>query len=471
MLQIETPELCVIGAGAAGLSVAAGAAQLGVSTMLIEKNLMGGDCLNFGCVPSKSLIASARLNYEARRWSLLGIVGEHPSSSQPLIRDHIKRVIATIAPHDSQARFEGLGAEVVRGTARFLDERSLEVSGRIVRARRFVIASGSRPSIPKISGLADIKYLTNETVFDLESTPDRLLVIGGGPIGCELGQAFRRLGSLVTLVDVDRILAKEDPSLANIVANRLISEGIELHQGALVRQAWPDKSIEVDHDGTTLKISPTHILVATGRTPTIECLGLDEAGVTYSTKGIRVDRRLRTTNRAIFALGDAIEGPQLTHAGSYQAGIVIRNAIFRFPAKTSYSALPRVTYTDPEIAQVGLTEEEARQEGNFVEAIETKFETIDRAIIEHRPEGLIKIVLGRRGRVIGAGIVGHGAGELITPWVLAIQQHLKIRAMADLIVPYPTFSEISKRSASGYFASKLFSDRTRKLVRLLAKLP
>lgn len=467
-------DIAVIGGGSGGLSVAAGAAQLGAEVVLIEKGRMGGDCLNFGCVPSKSLIAAAHAAHTVRSAGRFGVNGHEPAIDFIKVRDHVRGVIATIAPHDSVERFESLGVRVLQGAGRFVGPNAVEVSGRRVEARRFVIATGSSAAIPPIPGLDTTGFLTNETIFDLDTRPDHLIVLGGGPIGVELAQAHRRLGARVTVVEMARVLGRDDPDAAAVVRARLVAEGIDLREGVKVTRiakAGNGVSLTLDGPDGASVIEGSHLLVAAGRRANVRGLDLEAAGVTYSERGIEVDARLRTTNKRIFAIGDVAGGLQFTHVAGYHAGIVIRNALFRMPAKADHGAVPWVTYTDPELAHVGLTEAQAKERhGDLARATVWQFEENDRAQAERETEGLIKVVTGARGRVLGATIAGPHAGELILPWVLAVGRGLKIGAMAGVIAPYPTLSEVSKRAASAYFTPALFSERTRKVVRLLRHL-
>jgi len=462
------PDLCIIGAGSAGLAVAAGAAQMGAEIVLVERGLMGGDCLNFGCVPSKSLLAAARLADLARRGAALGIISARPDADFAAAADGVQKVIAAIAPNDSVERFEGLGVRVLRREARFTSPRTLRAGEIEIQPRRFVIATGSHPAIPAIPGIADVPYFTNETIFANRERPSHLIVIGGGPIGVEMAQAHCRLGAQVTVLDVGPVLPRDDPELVETLTGRLTCEGIAIRPGVEITGIERDgDTIVVLADGE--RILGSHLLVAAGRRPSIEALDLPAAGIGATPKGITVDARLRTTNRRAFAIGDVAGGPQFTHVALYHAGIVIRNALFRLPAKVDYRALPWVTYTDPELAQVGLTEAAAHAAGEDARVLRWPFSQNDRAQTERDIEGLVKIMLGRNGRVIGASILGAGAGDLILPWALAISQKLKIGALANLIVPYPTRGEASKRAAGCYYTPTLFSPRTRRLVRLLAR--
>jgi pyruvate/2-oxoglutarate dehydrogenase complex dihydrolipoamide dehydrogenase (E3) component len=466
-----TPDLCVIGAGSAGLSVAAGAAQLGADAVLIEADKMGGDCLNYGCVPSKALLAAARAADSIRRAHRFGIRAGEPVVDFRAVHDHVHGVIAVIAPHDSEERFTGLGVRVLRAKARFTGPRELAVGDAQISARRFVIATGSRPLVPPIPGLDRVPYLTNETVFDLTERPRHLLVLGGGPIGCELAQAFRRLGAAVSIVEMATLLPKDDPDLVDIVRKRLQDDGIALYERTKVTGAEPTgDGIALRTEGAGAdRIDGSHLLVAAGRRANIADLDLAAAGVAHTANAITVDARLRTSNRRVYAIGDAIGGLQFTHLAGYHAGIVIRNALFRWPARVHLRALPWVTYTDPELAQVGLTEAAARAAGHDVRIVQSPFAQNDRAQTERTTDGLVKVVVTARGRILGTSIVGPHAGELIHTWVLAIANNLKIGALATMIAPYPTLGEASKRAAGNFYAPKLFNTRTRTLVRFLRR--
>jgi pyruvate/2-oxoglutarate dehydrogenase complex dihydrolipoamide dehydrogenase (E3) component len=466
-------DLCVIGGGSGGLSVAAGAVQMGASVALVERGRMGGDCLNFGCVPSKALLAAGRAALAARQSERFGIVAGVRPVDGKRVHDHVHAVIAAIAPNDSVERFEGLGVTVIRDHARFVAPDEIETGGRRIRARRFVIATGSSPQVPSIPGLDAISFLTNETIFDLQELPTKLLVVGGGAIGVELGQAFRELGAEVTVIEQATILPHDDPELVSVVRMRLGALGVVLHENtelAEVRGVAGALMATVTRDGTERQIEGTHILIAVGRRPTMDGLGLEAAGVAYSPDGITVDRRLRTTNRRIFAVGDIVGGPRFTHVAGYQAGIVLRNVLFRIPAKVDYRRVPRVTYTHPELAQVGLTEARARAVHREVTVLRASFGENDRAQAERSTDGLVKVLTDRRGRVLGAGIVGPSAGELIQTWVLAMSRRLRVGAVATMVAPYPTLGEANKRAAGNFYAPKLFSERTRAIVRLLARL-
>lgn len=472
-------DLCIIGAGSAGLSVAAGASQLGARVVLCESRAMGGDCLNYGCVPSKSVIAAARAAEAIRTAPRFGVRAGAPEIDYAALRAHVRGVIAAIAPNDSVERFTGLGVRVTRAKAGFTGPDTVEAGGTVIKARRFVIATGSSPAVPPIPGLArdgetgGVPFLTNETIFDLAVRPDHLIVIGGGPIGCELAQAHRRLGARVTLIEAQSLLPKDDPELVDFVRRRLRRDGIEILEGAKVARVEGgagNLAVAVLTDGGERRIAGSHLLVATGRKPSVDGLDLKAAGVEYTPQGITVDDRLRTTNKRIFAIGDVTGGYRFTHVAGYHAGIVIRNALFRLPAKVDYRAVPWVTYTDPELANVGLTEQQAVSRGGPIRILRWPFHDNDRAQTEHETEGLVKVIATKSGHVLGAGIVGAQAGELIQLWGLVIAKRLKLGDVAGMIAPYPTRGEASKRAAMSFYAPKLFAPFTRRLVQLLGRL-
>lgn len=471
--NVVTTDLCVIGAGAAGLSVAATAGLLGVPVVLIERGLMGGDCLNAGCVPSKALIAAARTAHDIRQAGRFGLKVAPPLVERARLLAHVQGVIDDIAPTDSVARYRALGVTVIEATARFLDPRTVEADGRIIRARRFVIATGAGPALAPIPGLATVPYLTNETIFTLQEAPRRLVIIGGGPIGLELAQAHRRLGSEVTVIEAGQVLGREDRELANVVRHALVREGVRLIEGAKVtrvQEVTSGVALDLEGQGAPEMLNASHLLVATGRAPRLGGLGLEAAGIAFDAKGITVDAGLRTTNRKVYAIGDCNGGPQFTHVAGYQAGLVIRSAIFRAPVKVDYRAIPRVTYTDPELATVGLSEEQARAEQKGVQVYRWPFSEIDRARAERDTAGLIKVVVSRKGRVLGAALAGPRAGELIAPWVLALRKNLTIADMADAVMPYPTLSEIAKRAAVQSYAAQLRNPWLGRIIRLLRLL-
>jgi pyruvate/2-oxoglutarate dehydrogenase complex dihydrolipoamide dehydrogenase (E3) component len=475
MSEVRNVDICVIGAGSGGLSVAAGAVQMGASVALFERGKMGGDCLNYGCVPSKALLAAGHAAAHYGHTAQFGVDGRSASVDFAAVNDHVHGVIGGIAPHDSVERFTDLGVAVYQEGARFSGPREvIGDNGTKIRARRFVIATGSSPAVPPIPGLGKVPFLTNETIFNQRELPAHLIVVGGGPIGLEMAQAHRQLGAKVTVLEAMKIMGPDDRELVAVVRARLEAEGITIHEGAKVvsvKSAEGAISVSCESDGKNFEVTGSHILVAAGRAPNLSSLDLDAAGIVHDRRGIEVDARLRTTNKRVFAIGDVAGKYQFTHIAGYHAGIVIKNALFRLPAKLNYDAVPWVTYTDPELANVGLSEAAARElHGDGVKVVTASFEENDRARTERRTDGFVKVVVGRKGRVLGAGMVGAHAGELIQPWILAISQKMKIGAVAQMIVPYPTRGEINKRAAGAYYTPSLFSDRTKKVVRLLAKL-
>jgi len=454
--MIET-DICVIGAGSGGLSVAAGAAQMGARVVLIEGHKMGGDCLNYGCVPSKALLAAGKAAAAQRR-AFAGVAAGVPQIDYAGAKDHVAQVIAHIEPHDSQERFEGLGVTVIRDWARFTGPREVQAGGQTIRARRFVIATGSRPFIPPIPGVHDVPFLTNETIFDLREAPGHLLVIGGGPIGLEMAQAHRRLGCRVRVIEGASALGRDDPEAAALVLAKLRAEGVEIiEQAPVQRIGGRAGAIEVEVAGGTLFLG-THLLVAVGRQPALDRLGLQAAGIETERGAVKVDDRLRSTNRRVYAIGDAAGRGQFTHVAGYQAGVVIRALLFALPARARADHIPRVTYTDPELAQVGLTESEARaRHGAALTVLRLGFDANDRALAEGHGEGLIKLMV-HKGRPVGVTIAGPGAGEMIGLWSLALANRLKLGAIAATVFPYPTLQELSKRIAGAYFTPKLFDN-------------
>jgi len=472
MTETLTPDVCVVGAGSAGLVVAAGAAQLGLDVVLIERALMGGDCLNRGCVPSKALLAAARLADMQRRGAAFGVAPIEPHVDFAKVMDHVAATIAAIAPNDSVERFAGLGVRVLMEEARFIGRTELKAGPHRIRSRRIVLATGSRPAAPPIPGLSDLPYFTNETLFANRILPGHLIVIGGGPIGLEMAQAHRRLGARVTVLEAADFLPKDDPELAAIVVARLRAEGIDLRAPARIARAerTPAGLALVLEDGE--RFEGTHLLVAAGRTPTLDGLGLEKAGIAFTRRGITVDRRLRTSNRNVWAIGDCNGLYAFTHMAGYEASLFIRGALFRAPARLDASIVPWATYTDPELAQVGLSEKAAREKhSDSVHVLRWRLAENDRAQAERETDGLVKVITTRRGRILGATIAAPHAGELIQPWCLAIGKRLGISALASFVPPYPTLGEASKRAAGSAFTEALFGPRTRRLVRLLARLP
>lgn len=472
MERIRT-DICVIGAGSGGLSVAAGAVQMGARVVLVEGAEMGGDCLNTGCVPSKALIASAHVAAVMRGAGAFGIGAVEPAVDFGAVKDRVAEAVAEIAPHDSVERFEGLGCRVLRGWARFTSPREVVVGDVTVRARRFVIATGSRAVVPDIPGIDTVPVLTNETIFELRERPAHLLVLGGGPIGIEMAQAHLRLGSAVTVVEAGRCLGREDAAAAAVVLGRLRAEGGDIIEGAgVVRLRRMDGGIEaVLSDGRTL--TGTHLLVAAGRRAELGRLDLVAGGVAHDMAGVKLTAGLRSVSNArVYVVGDAAGQGQFTHLAAYQAGVVIRQAVLGLPAKVRADHIPRVTYSDPELAQVGPTEDEARARfGAALAVVQAEYAKNDRAIATGRTEGFAKLLVVK-GRVIGATVVGADAGEGIAPLALAVATRMKVSALAGVVLPYPTLSELGKRAAGAYFAPKLFANPwLKRVVRLVQRLP
>jgi pyruvate/2-oxoglutarate dehydrogenase complex dihydrolipoamide dehydrogenase (E3) component len=473
MAEFLTPDICIIGAGAGGLSVAIAAAALKVPVVLVESARMGGECLNTGCVPSKALLAAAKRAETIRQALPFGVGPACPAVDFARVHQHVEDVMATLAPNDSVARLVGLGVRVIGGTGRFIDPDTVAVGDDVkIRARRVVIATGSAPALPSIAGLEHVPYLTNETIFRLTECPPHLIVIGAGPGGLELAQAHRRLGARVTVLEAAAALSRQDPESAAIVLNELRREGIAIQEGVSIESVHQGANVRVRLTGPrgNQAIEGSHILIATGRRPRIEALDLKVAGIASGPQGIQVDKRLLTTNRTVYAIGDVIGGPQLTPVSSYHAGLVIRNAVFRLPTDRHTGVIPAVVYTDPELAQVGLTADQARTQYRSIHVLRWTYEENDRAQAERETCGHIKVVTGGRGRILGATVVGAQAGELITAWTLAVAQNLNIRALAGLVVPYPTLSEVGKRAAMTYFMPHLTNPWVQRIIGALRRL-
>lgn len=453
-MMSERFDLIVIGAGSAGLTAAGGCAMFGLKVALIEAEEMGGECLNTGCVPSKALLAAARRAQDARDGERLG-VSASPTIDWARVRAHVDGAIAAIAPHDSQDRLEGMGIEVIRMRARFLDGRTLLAGNRRLTAPRIVIATGSKPDVPDIDGLAEVPYLTNETLFTLDVLPQRLIVLGGGAIGIEMGQAFQRLGAAVTVIAPKAPLGREDRDAGDLVLARLRDEGVvfETRREAILVAAHAGKITVTLADGHT--VSGSHLLVATGRRANIADLAQEAAGVETGKDGIAVDARRRTTNKRIYAIGDCRAGPRFTHVAGYEGSLVALDIALGVPGKVDWRTLPRVLYTDPELAQIGLTEAEARAKPGSVEVTREDFLDNDRAVTKGDAEGFLKLVR-HRGTVVGVTIVGAHAGDLLLPWAQIINGKANPFALGSVIVAYPTRSEIAKAAAFEIYSPKVF---------------
>ncbi len=473
MTTLLTPDICVIGGGSGGLTVAAGAAAFGVPVVLVEKGRMGGDCLNYGCVPSKALIAAARRADAIQNAAQFGIADVQPEVDFREVHRHVHSVIAAIAPNDSVERFQALGVHVVSAEARFRDRRTVMAGDYEIRARRFVIATGSSPLVPPIPGVDEVGYLTNETVFDLKRLPGHLVIVGGGPVGLELAQAYVRLGSLVTVIESAVALGREDPELAAVALRSIRADGVEIRENSKVvrveKRGRNGVRVHVEQEGVATTVDGTHLLLAVGRAPNVGNMGLEKAGIRFDQRGVKVDDKLRTSNRRVYAVGDATGGLQFTHVAGYHGGLVLRPLLFRLAARENRAIIPRVTFTDPEIAQVGMTETEARAKHGRIGVLRWPYSENDRAQAERQTEGFVKVLAGKGGRILGVGIVGANAGELISLWALAMSKGLRLRDMSSFVPPYPTMSEIGKRAAISYFAPATRRPMVRWVLRLLRR--
>jgi pyruvate/2-oxoglutarate dehydrogenase complex dihydrolipoamide dehydrogenase (E3) component len=472
MPQHLTPDFCVIGAGAGGLSAAAIAGAFGVSVVLVERGAMGGECLNTGCVPSKALLAAAKRAQDIREAEKFGIRVGDPSVDHKAVAAHIREVIVAIAPNDSAERYNGLGVDIVKASARFIDRDTVEAGNCHIKARRFIVATGSTQLIPPIPGLDRIPYFTNETIFTNIHRIAHLIIIGGGPVGLELAQAHRRLGSEVTVVEAARALSKDDPELKEYLLKRLRAEGVRVLENARVERVEPfGASIRVIFAtlGKSYSIDGSELLLAAGRAPSVNGLNLEAAGVDYSDRGIKVNKGLRTTNKKVYAIGDVTGETQWTHAANHHATVVMKNALFRLPARADHATMPWVTFTDPEVAHVGLTEEKARERYGKLAILRSPFHENDRAQAERETGGFLKVIASRRGKILGAGIVGAKAGELIQMWSLAMQKDISLSDMRSIVSPYPTLAEINKRAAVSYFAPRAQDPLLRRIITLLAR--
>ncbi|VAW19511.1 Mercuric ion reductase, partial [hydrothermal vent metagenome] len=481
MSEILQPDICVIGAGSGGLTVAAAARALGASVVLIERDKMGGDCLNTGCVPSKALIAASKRAHTIQHASGFGVSAVELKVNFGRVNEHVKGVIDTIAPHDSVERFEGLGAKVIQGHAKFIDKRTVQVADYQIKARRFVIATGSSAAIPPVAGLDGVPYLTNENIFELSRKPSHLIIIGGGPIGMELAQAHSRLGCEVSVVEMFDPLGKDDPELTAIALRKIAAEGVNIFARtkiekvekkgqniavSIVRDTDAQKTsaqekgasdADNSDDGEQVLVG-SHLLVAAGRKANVENLGLEEAGIKLENKAIKVKPSMKTTNSRVYAIGDVTGGLQFTHMAGYQAGLVVRNALFGLPVRQNTSIIPWSTYTDPEIAQVGLNEIQAtKKHGKNIKVLRATFAQNDRAIAEKRTEGLVKLITDKKGNILGAGIVGANAGELVSFFSYAIANKMKVSSLTKFVAPYPTITEIVKRLGVAFYSDKLDS--------------
>ena len=467
------PDIVVIGAGSGGLSVAAAAAAFGVDVVLIEKGKMGGDCLNYGCVPSKAVIAAAKHAHAARSAARFGVHVGEVRVDYARVHDHVQEVIASIAPNDSEERFTAMGVKVIRAAARFTDPDTVVAGEYEIKARRIVVSTGSTAHVPPIPGLRDVDYLTNESLFELKELPEHLIVIGGGPIGMEMAQAHRRLGSKVTVLEGGRAFGKDDPELAQIVLDNIRAEGVDVREGTKVVSVAKDGggvAVTVETADGEEVVTASHLLVATGRKVNVNGIGLEEGNVEFDRTGIKVSNKLRsTTNRRVYAVGDVAGGHQFTHVAGYHAGLVIRAILFRLPAKENRAIIPWATYTDPELGHVGLTESQARAEYGHANVLRWPYAENDRAQAERKTAGLIKLITTKRGRIVGASIAGAGAGEILNTMSLAVAQKLKVGDMTGFISPYPTMTEIGKRAATSALAPAARKPVVRRVVSFLRR--
>ncbi len=470
-------DIGVIGGGAAGLTVTAGTAQLGARTLLIEKEpSLGGDCLHYGCVPSKTLIRTANAYHQLGRTKDFGLpVVEAGPVNFSMVADRIRSVIATIQVHDSVERFCKLGAQVEFGEAEFIDEHSVKLNGEIKSAKYWVIATGSSPAPPRLKTISTLDYITNKDIFSLDKLPESMIVLGAGPIAMEMAQSFQRLGTKVRVIQRSgQILSKEDRDMADTIMQVLQDEGVTIHLDTQVVDASQKngvRSITVENkDGKRSTYNADTVLLAQGRTPNTGGLGLDKIEVAMTPRGITVDNRLRTSHKHIFAPGDINGAFQFTHAAGYEGGIVITNAVFHLPRKTDYTLMPWCTYTDPELASIGMNEKTAAKAGIDYSVWTEEFSGNDRALAEGSTTGKIKMLLNDKEKVIGVQIAGPRAGDLLGEWVAVMGGGVKLSTLAGTVHPYPTLGEINKRVAGSFLSTKIFSDRVKKGLKFFFQL-
>jgi pyruvate/2-oxoglutarate dehydrogenase complex dihydrolipoamide dehydrogenase (E3) component len=468
-------DLVVIGGGAGGLVVASVAAQLGLDVVLINKEeAMGGDCLHYGCVPSKALLKSASVAHVVREASRWGIGCEPPEIDIQAVNQVIRNAIDTIQVHDSRERFEALGCEVITGEARFCGHSQVEVGASKISAKHFVVATGSSAWIPPVKGLHDVEFLTNEDMFSLPTLPESMIVLGGGPVGVEMAQAYSRLGTEVTIIELAaRLLPRMDQKLSDILADVLVSEGVALElNNEVIAVSASDDAEQVAEKQVTLKdgrlLRAEALLVAIGRRPVVDSLNLAQAGIDFSAHGIKVNRKMQTSNRKVFACGDVTGEMPLTHVAELQAGVVIANMIFKLPKKINYDVIPAVVYSEPEVAQVGISVEQcdALAKG---EVYQFEVGQLDRAVTDNVKAGIAKI-LTDNGRIVGAHIIAPHAGELIHELALAVQNRMKVSKLTSLVHAYPSYSQLNKRLAGQYYKDRLFSPFTKKMVAILNRI-
>lgn len=468
MKPILRPHICIIGAGAAGLSVAAVAAQLDQDVVLIEEHKMGGDCLNYGCVPSKALLAAAHKIDDIQAAKEFGILTTGTKVDFKKVKAHLKKVIKAIEPNDSIERFESLGVTVLKGHGKFISKHQVMCNDQIIHAKFFIIATGSKAFIPAIKGLDKVDYDTNETIFDLKSCPKKLVIIGGGPIGLEMAEAHQKLGSDVTVLEAYKILPKDDIELVSLLKEKLLKTGMTILENVKIEKITKERNNILIHLADRKVITASSLLVATGRRPHYANLGFEKAHIKMKDHRPALDSRLRTSNKKIYILGDASGGAQFTHLANYHAGIAIKNILFKIPARARNYVLPWVTYTKPELAHTGMTLSEAYQHYNDVICTNWPYLENDRALTDLKTEGRVKIISRKNGLVLGVSILGEQAGEMINFWSLVIKEKMKLSKVTDMIIAYPTLFEVNKRAAAKFYTSALFSQKTKWFVKLLS---
>ncbi|MEO1745570.1 MAG: FAD-dependent oxidoreductase [Pseudomonadota bacterium] len=473
MTEVLTPDICVIGGGSGGLTVAAAAAAFGVSVVLIEGGKMGGDCLNYGCVPSKAIIAAGKAANTMRHADKFGVKSVEPEINFGKVHDHIHSVIGAIAPNDSVERFTSLGVRVIEDYAKFKDAKTVVTKDYEIKARRFVVATGSSAFIPPIPGLDTVPYLTNENLWDQTRKPQHLIVIGGGPIGMEMAQAHRRLGSEVTVIEGFKALGKDDPEMAEVVLKNVRADGVNIMEDTKVVGLEPKGKtgviVNVESNGEPSSVSGSHVLVATGRAANVNGLDLEKAGINYDRKGIKVGNDLRTSNSRVYAIGDVAGGLQFTHVAGYHAGLVIQSILFRIPGKENRDIIPWATYTEPELAHVGWDEKAAREKAGDITVLRWPYAENDRAQAERKTEGLVKVIANKKGKILGASIAGANAGEMINVFALAVSKKMKVQDLRGFIAPYPTMTEITKRASTTFSAPLTRKPMVRNIIGFLRR--
>lgn len=468
-------DIVIIGGGAAGLVAATGAASLGAKAALIEKNKLGGDCTWYGCIPSKALLKSAQVFSLAKRLKEFGVSSGPDIKYDPaLVMAHVRDVIKKVSMHHPAEVFEKRGINVLFGNPKFIDQRTLELNGKRILAKRFIVSTGSHPVIPPIEGLKTIDCLTNENVFDLDALPRSMVVLGGGPIGTELSQGLARLGVEVSIVEMfDRLMVREDKEIADVLVDAFKTERIKIYTGKKAVRFLKDGGLVSitleDKDKKQSIVKAETVLVAVGRAANVEGLDLEKAGVKYSNKGVEVDATLRTSAKKIYACGDVVGPYQFSHMAEYQSVIAVGNALFPFKRKVDYSAVPWCTFTDPEVARVGLTEDEARAKYKDIKVYRSLYSGNDRAVTDVEEKGLAKVITDKKGYILGAHIVGANAGEIIHEYVLAKVSKLKMGNLSSAIHIYPTLAQVVKRSADQYYIDMMNAPILKMLFKFLLK--